>query len=1314
MTFIKTKAIFMIVLISLISLTVYTPGVKAQQQECCERTRDGSFCVYTDSLNCEGPNHAPAFCEDTSFCQLGCCFDSDSGECFSNTAQSECNQLGGSWDSSASCGEISQCQVGCCQLNNQAFLSTQTKCKQVVSQYSDTEPNFDPAIQDEFSCLNSVRSQEQGCCVTQNSCTFITRASCSQQETAPDIETGRAIGFHPGILCSFDSLGCNAAKQHKLSCYSEDVYWFDSEGNPENVFLGDSEQQKRSSYNNGRVLEDSGCEATPNDQDCGNCDYAQGTMCSDKDGEPKCISLDCAETTQFPNSPDSSSSKELGDSWCIFDGPVGFGQDRPGSRHFRAACINGEEVIEPCQDFREEFCTQAVSNGQNTNQFGSIYQALTSNLPTLIGSSPTSQIFSGSDYSEGACRENRFESCTQCNEFSTTEEVRLCCNEKAYRDCSFIQAGVTDKGGTCIPNVPPGAKFWSDSQSVLERQTTVTEEGQDQTVINNVPEVPADDVCKQANQECEVGFSKTTFSDWECTYNCECLKEESFIAAHSICRSISDCGASMNFIGKTTRTGFDIKVFGPKGKELGKIKQNKQVAQFIEKVRAGALDDALVKEPREGGRPKKYGFKDFFSDSAIPIGAILASGLLATGTAAGFFGGLFFGPQFALGTLSGLIGSVTGTSSAGGVGVAIFGPAAPVSQADTITKSGFGVYQRGIANGASLNNIAVTGARSSFGSGATLSSGSSITAAESIQLSIPAGVKTTVNGVSATQANAGAYTLKAGETLVVESGTVTTTGAGTGTLTTTSATSAKGFTSAANQLTGQVSPLATVWGIIQVIAWVWTIYNIIDFLGADTVTGKVQFVCKAWDPPSGGEDCELCNPQNEKGLVCSEYRCRSLGKACSIINEGTENELCVNTLPDDARSPRIAADKDNMDFEIQEEPNKGFTITEKIPPFTSVSLVIKTDEPAECKFSTEPGTEFEDKEFGFGSGLSDFNHKIDFTLPSELTDEQAIQLTNGGKYTIYLRCQDANGNANERDYIINFQIDDGPDLEPPRRLSTSILSGTTILSGIEAVSLDLFTNEPGSCKWSTRDLEFNLMENSFSCVASGFNLESSIIGNYRCSTSLPTQLTDSSTIDNNFYFRCRDNAGNINQDSFRYKLISTPELSITSTSPNGTLRTGSGITLGVTTQRGANNGVAACGFSTQDLSLSSIPQFQNTNSQTHSQTFQLLEQGDYNYLITCIDEAGNQVKSNIQFKVEADTIPPILFSVFKDIQLGILSITTNEPTSCRYSDEQFQFEQGIPMTNDNTIKHEASLESNLFIIKCQDEFKNEATFSIFP
>lgn len=1285
MKLIKQKACFLIFLIAFTTFTIYTPTAKAQNKECCERTKSGSFCSYTDASECDSSfKNSPALCEDTSYCTLGCCFDSSSGECFLNSAQSECSQLGGTWEESPTC-DIAQCQVGCCQLNNQAFMSTLIKCKQVASQFPNTEPNFDASIQDEYSCVNSVRSGELGCCAqAEGQCAFTTREQCGLEDpTISGDEKTTEAAFYANTLCSSDKLACNAAKQHHLGCYNEDVYWFDSENNPENVFIGNSEEAKRRSYNSGRILNEDLCEASPNDPNCGNCDYTKGTLCAEENGEFICKDLTCKDTEKFDFSPDAKGgSKDLGESWCIFDGPVGFARDRVGSRHFRSSCVNGEEIIEPCADFREEFCTQSFSNGQATTNFGSFFRSATQIFPQLEGSSPLANIFSSDrDYSEAACRQNRFGSCAECNTFSSTIDIQECCNEIAYRDCFFLPAGLTNAGGVCVPNVPPGLRFWSEDTSALARQTTNSNE---QTVIDRAPTAPGDDTCSAANQECEVGFTRGGIdkvlgkSNWECTYNCHCLKEETFGAAHAVCQALGDCGAYFNYEGVLTDRGFDVKVSGPEGQEL-KIPDKLRL-----RMRSDLKDDliggGLAKAPKEGGGPDKPTAGDFFKSSALPLSVIAITSLIGfvnTGTLQGLVAGFALGP---LTLLSGITAPFQYIAGSGGF-----------TQSLGRSLSGLGTQESG--------KLAFTEA-ATVKVGSTITQNTVLTAEGAIAQGLVQKTATE-QGVKYALTEAGQEAAKAGTIEFAASQ---------GTVKVLAKDGIKATADVATTTTTATALGATL-GVINAVMWVWTVLELVDWLAADTRTGKVEFVCKSWEAPSGGADCDKCN---DGPLPCSEYRCKSLGKSCAIVNEGTGNELCSNIFPGDASSPRIDADTEVMTLQIQKE-SFGFTVLEKIPPFTPVELALRADEPAQCKFSVDPGIEFDEMNFDFGSSLYLLKHKMTFSLPSELTQGQALTLTNGGKYTVYVRCQDANGNKMRRDFYIKFEIGKGPDLTPPKIEQTSIKTGSFIAANLDEVPISVFVNEPASCKWDKRDIDYDQMENSLSCISSGFDVSLANTISYQCTASLPLETAPAnSTKRNAFFFRCKDQAGNENRESFPFALTSTTSLQITETGPSGVLRTGSNIELKVKTSGGAENGKAVCGAAQQDLDFTLMPAFQNTNSNIHSQTLQPLEEGTYKFFVTCLDIGGNEVKSNIEFTIEADTIPPILLFVYKDTSLGILHIEVNEATSCRYAETEFSWERGIPMTNENSMDHEATLGNNLYIIKCRDEFNNEATFRVVP
>src|SRR3989344_8099565 len=163
---------------------------------------------------------------------------------------------------------------------------------------------------------------------------------------------------------------------------------------------------------------------------CGNCNYLQGSYCRDESiagknptyGDFICADLNCRETS-------NGESYKHGESWCVYDdfGTFGKGENSVGSRFFKHICINGEEVLESCEDFRAEECIEDEING----------------------------------FSQAACRVNRWQTCT-------AQTKKDNCENPEVRDC-FWKAGVTLTNstvkGACLPKNPPGLKFWESEDA---------------------------------------------------------------------------------------------------------------------------------------------------------------------------------------------------------------------------------------------------------------------------------------------------------------------------------------------------------------------------------------------------------------------------------------------------------------------------------------------------------------------------------------------------------------------------------------------------------------------------------------------------------------------------------------------------------------------------------------------------------------------------------------------------------------------------------------------------------------------------------
>ncbi|MBI2109971.1 hypothetical protein HYT58_02245 [Candidatus Woesearchaeota archaeon] len=1147
-------------------------GTPASERVCCEKTVSGDFCQYTNPESCDPQfRKASTSCEQTSFCKLGCGYDSLEGRCFKNTPRAGCEKRGNcTWVEGITC-DIPQCDRGCCVLGSECSFTTQATCKRETSLLQFVNMTFKEDIRSELECVNFCRSEERGACVFPDStCKFATRTECNslvgeqgQNRTERVIGVNPNTGFHVNMLCSSDKLGTECARQQRTACVSgkDEVYWFDSCGNQENIY----DSNKERSFNNGYTLsKENSCKLNgPGDADCGNCDFIEGNLCgeADKNTKPRfgdfaCKDLTCnvINETEFPP---LSGSKKLGESWCAYDGKVGFGLDTVGSRHFRRLCINGQELTEPCKDFREEVCMQGVQGEP----------------PRELKEATNVQ----GDFVEAACRPNRFQECSNITSPENCEEIQS-------RDCIWIPAGVTNPLGTCVPFVPPGLKFW-DGESEF------------------APERDAGDVCSKGSETCKVSFIRGGGSrwlgigkGWECKENCNCLEDEWVTAVSAVCRALGDCGIKTNF----------LKVKGRGG--------------FTEDAPGEDTGGNLISILNDG--EDRYTFGALFKRLLIPGAVFGLSAGIAFFSTGGSVGA-------ALGPISGTLLSGIGKGTLAGAGARAWGSLVPYSEAG-ITEAAIATQQKAMVE--------------ALGPGVTKAD--AITA-----LAQKEGLATTVQN---------------GEIMVNVPGA-----------------------------------MSTVLQTLNTLAWIYTIYQVVDYLGKEDKTEEYKAQCEYWQPPLGGSDCEKCG-KDEK--PCSEYRCKSLGALCELVNQGTTEELCVNKHPNDVTSPVIQADKNAIkpNVTITDEISKGYKINEKIPPFTP------------CKFALNTSTKFQEMVHNFGSALFKYNHTITFQLPGELAEEQALRLTNGGTFKLFVRCADAAGNANNKDYYIQFSILPGPDLTPPVVELTSIDNNGFIPNNVTDTSLNVYVNEPSQCKWSKDDKEFNLMENEFTCSSSGFDVRSIYHGLYECNTML-TGLQNRK--DNVFFFRCKDQPGkpdekrNINTDSFRFTLRGTQQLKISSIGPIGTIHDLS-PSIKASTEGGAEKGKAVCGFSEANIEFSDMIEFAKTNASFHEQQFMNITSGDYEYFVKCMDVAGNLAEDSVKFKAEVDAVPPKLTQIYT--QGSILHIETDEDTTCEVSNTgSFDFGKGNPMTGINTAEHEARLDSNFFYIACRDKFNNELNARVY-
>ena len=525
--------IFLVLILVFILIFSSVNFIIAQEVNvCCEKTKSGAWCQNTKEEQCDNNfRKTPTSCDATSYCKLGVCIDSGEGLCMENTPQKVCEISKGTWVDDSK--EIPQCNLGCCTIGNQASFVTLTRCKRLSSLYG-LETNFRTDINDEASCILTTYSTDVGACVYEKegarTCKMTTRVDCDRGITN---STGAKTEFFENDLCSNDELATECGPTEQTICLEgrDEVYFKDSCGNYANIYDSERIYLKDPSYWQKIVNKENSC--SPKDikgnagsKTCGNCNYLSGSVC--KNGQAVFGNLACKDINCY--NTENGKNYKNGESWCLNEGTADNGQDTVGSRFYRHVCINGEEIIEPCADFRNEFCIEE-------------------SLSTVQGS-----------FTEAACRANRWAECI--DQFKQDD-----CENTDKRDCYWVEgvhydgsnsktsadekiktenkavlaendpkkenSGILLGGGICLPRHPPGLEHWQEGN--------------------------AGGICSLANSRQTVHFEKDLFGNKKCKDNCGVLSAEWANNMNRICVSLGDCGNYENLAGRSTDDGIVVK-----------------------------------------------------------------------------------------------------------------------------------------------------------------------------------------------------------------------------------------------------------------------------------------------------------------------------------------------------------------------------------------------------------------------------------------------------------------------------------------------------------------------------------------------------------------------------------------------------------------------------------------------------------------------------------------------------------------------------------------------------------------------------------
>ena len=487
-----------------------------------------------------------------------------------------------------------------------------------------------------------------------------------------------------------------------------------------------------------------------------------------------------------------------------------------------------------------------------------------------------------------------------------------------------------------------------------------------------------------------------------------------------------------------------------------------------------------------------------------------------------------------------------------------------------------------------------------------------------------------------------------------------------------------------------------------------------------TKTRKVEFTCMPWQAPIGGDNCKKCN--NDALKPCTKYRCNSLGQACKLLNENTENSACVS-IPYEPNPPVISPKKvltKGFDFFNKETKKVEIRQEDKscILEWTPVLFTMGTDEYAQCKFDFERKSDYESMDgYPIEQTVFGINHTFGFSMPS-LDSLEVYNVTGNlkekfGNMNMYIRCKDSHGNFNIEGYAVNFCINSGHDLNAAYITKHTPEDKSYIKYNSTSIPITIYLNEPAECKYDVAEgKRYDDMSNSMLCKTEITEYE---LYGWPCNTTL-TNLTGD---ENKIYIKCKDKPWvvtkediekyqerNVNSKDFVYDLYkSESDLKIDSVSPEGIIESGFepvSVDLEVKTSGGAENGKSVCYWGRNFEVL-----FLRTNSDYHKQALTDRMKGDYDIPIKCEDVAGNTAYKNIKFKLDVDSSPPIVVRVYKSG--GNLKIITDEKAECYYNFDgcYFNIDNSTSMTFGLSTKHAADWTTGkTYYIKCRDVWGN--------
>jgi len=1275
--FLRSKAVFQIILV--VTMSFFISNVFAQTEEistedsCCGAAKNGETCVTGISQeDCSEGFVGFGSCSAINACvSSGCCVTPDG--CYDGSSQVACSLIDSSEFYDATyCSNFDVCVPKCCVMDTQCALLGEEECA-----FNNGEIRSDILLESE--CVNVCEKMDTGCCVSEDSCIFGALENCEGE--------------------IFSNLMCSQVEKCSKFCTShayqdcggpnnEDVYWYDSCGNLEDVSAD--------------------CDSTGESGSTSGCGDPDADLRGDS-----CISWDCVNVWDSLIVDENGDgdlvdviTRKHGESWCEYQAAVGPTLDLPGSTHYRHYCLKGQEMVEQCSSDRSRICmygelkfspTTSMSLGSCVeNLWEGCSDAETkldcedpSKMCVWLGGSEEETVASTFEVSFGYdsfSKELLISGGKYLDESVTDDQIYIKDGDNVVKSISVSSMTSTDHDTyveytTTFSDLPPG-KYSTVLVDVTSNKEYIMSENFDTTsptavesgycvplVAPGTVSVSSDDE-GESEDTCSVGTISMTGvafweeecvgTEWRCSKGCEVYDFETKKGMNSLCNAYGDCGAKYNLAQEFSNLGFERncgdgtyinyecngddydawkgwiderndKDFGNSGNNL------EDVQDFLYEENINFEDYSIA-----GAGLDLLGLTDF---STYPDSTHRHEEIAAV-----------------------ILGSIAGAAAIEG---AILGGIMGFTVATVIVKGTVGGW------GAILGGL--SGGFSALGP---------------IGLGLGVALMTLLVIFAAVLARC------------------------------------------TDEEKRDVEFQCSNWEVPQGGADCYKCHTKQSEMGLlpDPFVTNLYGSKELFDSLQGLQDTDLesslANIEDlmveKPGYECTPQLCVSLGKSCEFF-QTVNGPACVEVLSSDVNSPvlevkevsyecnKAAPDSvGGCDYSSNSENLQLNGFIDDVN--NSLKIVLKTkdsasglDDIARCKLSDLQSATYDTMDSGFleGDQLS-----IEHTLYYDA-------LKQGQEFNYYVRCQDAspNANTNDRSFTINFKVANQPDMTPPTVTGFSPEPGQNYVKfGDIDTEITVYVNEEtllgnqGGCRWSKfPQVPFDQMDNYLSCGSGG------LVHATECNGI----LKDVQLGQNDYYIKCSDREGNNNTQDWpngidfggfnSYVVYGTENLTIGSVDcfqgdglSCGEKIYGDNFTLKVSTFGGGDTGKSICKYNLNDIGWVA---FVNTNLSESNQPFGpgLLE-GMYNFGIKCEDFVGNLDQKELSVEVYVDREKPLIERVY--LEGYKLVVETSEDSRCSY-DLNESYLNPVEFTNTGFDYHSVDYTgSDYYVIGCEDLFGN--------